>query len=383
MSGRPQRELLCQGNEAVVEGSLAAGVRFFGGYPITPSTEIAEILSVELPKVGGTFIQMEDEIAGIGSCLGASLSGAKSMTATSGPGFSLMQELIGFGCIAEIPMVIVNVMRYGPSTGLPTSPSQGDVMQARWGTHGDHPIIVLTAASVLEAFHMTVKAFNFSEKYRIPVILLLDEVVGHMREKVLLPADEEVQVVNRVKPEIPPDWYKPYEVTNTGVPPMASFGEGYRYHVTGLVHDEMGFPTQVKSEVTASTDRLFDKITRGFADICITDSYQTDDAELIVVAYGSVARSAREAVDQLREKGHKAGLFQITTLWPFPRTSLENTAKVARMMVVVEMNRGQIYREVWRVSRGRWTVHKVSGTDGEMIAPQMIVDAVKEYGQWR
>ncbi|HPP06521.1 MAG TPA: 2-oxoacid:acceptor oxidoreductase subunit alpha, partial [Syntrophorhabdaceae bacterium] len=240
---RPCREFLLQGNEAIVEGALRAGCRFFAGYPITPATEISEAMSVKLPQVGGTFIQMEDEIASIAAVIGASLAGVKSMTATSGPGFSLMQENIGFAIMAEVPCVIVDAMRGGPSTGLPTSPAQGDVMQARWGTHGDHPIIVLCPSTIRECYDLTIKAFNLSEKFRNPVILLVDEVVAHMREKITFFDDEEIEIFNRIKPNMPPEWYIPYADTPSGVPPMANFGEGYRYHVTGLTHDIRGFPT--------------------------------------------------------------------------------------------------------------------------------------------
>lgn len=380
MSRDAARELLLQGNEAVVEGAIAAGCRFYAGYPITPSTEIAEALSVRLPALDGTFIQMEDEIASLGACLGASLAGAKTMTATSGPGFSLMQELIGYGCIAEIPTVIVNVMRAGPSTGLPTSPSQGDVMQARWGTHGDHPIIVLTASGVREAFDATVRAFNLAEKYRNPVILLLDEVVGHMREKVRLPAPEAVERLERIRPSVPPEWYAPYEETNTGVPPMAPFGDGYRYHVTGLVHDRLGFPTQKRTEILAGTDRLFKKIERGFREICRTEEVGLDDATAAVVAYGAVARSAREAVEAARAEGRRVGLLALQTLWPFPRFAFERIlgADGVRSLLVCEMNRGQVYREVLRVARGRCEVHKLSKVDGELIAPQEVAKALRE-----
>ncbi|PLX39847.1 MAG: 2-oxoglutarate synthase subunit alpha [Deltaproteobacteria bacterium] len=369
---------LLQGNEAVVEGALYAGCSFYAGYPITPSTEIAEVLSIKLPERGGTFIQMEDEIASIGACLGASLAGAKSMTATSGPGFSLMQELIGYGVISEIPMVLVNVMRFGPSTGLPTSPSQGDVMQARWGTHGDHPIIVLTADSVPETFEMTVKAFNFSEKYRIPVILLLDEVVGHMREKIVLPAEGEVKVVDRLKPEMPPEWYAPYADTNTGVPPMAAFGDGYRHHVTGLVHDAQGFPTAKPEEVISGMDRLFSKISRGFSEVCLTEELYCEDAKTIILSYGSAARSARDAVETLRADGEKVGLLKLKTLWPFPKAALEKYANSVETIIVAEMNRGQIYREVWRVARGRWQVGKALAPYGNMLTPEMILDVARK-----
>ena len=282
----PGRALLLQGNEAMVEGALAAGCRFFAGYPITPATEISEAMSYRLPALGGTFIQMEDEIASMGAVIGASMAGVKAMTATSGPGFSLMQENLGFACMAEVPCVIVNVMRGGPSTGLPTRVSQEDVMQARWGTHGDHPIIVLAAATTLDCFHLTVRAFNLAERYRTPVILLLDEVVAHTREKVTLPPPEAVTVVNRQRPDMPPEWYLPYADTPSGVPPMAAFGEGYRYHVTGLVHDVRGFPTERPDEIELLRRRLFRKITQHFHDILTVREEQADDAELLVVAYG-------------------------------------------------------------------------------------------------
>ncbi|GAB6063654.1 2-oxoacid:acceptor oxidoreductase subunit alpha [Deferrisoma palaeochoriense] len=381
MRPKGSRELLLQGNEAVVEAALAVGCTFYAGYPITPSTEIAEGLAARLPAVGGTFIQMEDEIASLAACLGASLAGAKAMTATSGPGFSLMQELIGYGCIAEIPVVIVDVMRGGPSTGLPTSPSQGDVMQSRWGTHGDHPIIVLTASSVREAFDQTVRAFNLSEKYRNPVILLLDEVVGHMREKVRLPARGAVERVDRIRPSMPPEWYAPYDETNTGVPPMAAFGDGYRYHVTGLVHDRMGFPTQQKTEIVQGLNRLFRKIERGFREICVTEDVRLDDAEAVVVAYGSVARSAREAVEELRAQGKRAGLLRLQTLWPFPRAAFERLLGRGgvKALLVCEMNRGQVYREVLRVARGRADVHKLVRNDGELITPAEIAKGLREW----
>lgn len=375
--------ILLQGNEAVVRGALKAGVNFFAGYPITPSTEIAEGLSEKLPEKGGVFMQMEDEIAGLGACLGASLAGARAMTATSGPGFSLMQELIGFGCIAEIPVVVVNVMRLGPSTGQPTAISQGDVMQARWGTHGDHPIIALTADSVSEAYAMTIRAVHFSEKYRVPVILLLDEVVAHMREMVEFPVPGEIEAASRPAPKVPPEWFIPYEQTATGVPPMPAFGDGYRHHVTGLLHDVNGFPTAVKSEITAFSDRLFDKVQRGFGEICITETVYGDDAELLIMAYGSVARSAREAVEMLRAEGFPAGLFKLTTIWPFPRAALENAAPTAKTALVCELNRGQIYREALRVSRGRRTVKKLTRVDGELLDPAAIAAAAREAMGWR
>jgi 2-oxoglutarate ferredoxin oxidoreductase subunit alpha len=372
------RAKLMQGNEACAEGAIAAGCRFFAGYPITPASEIAEGLSVRLPQVDGTFIQMEDEIASMGAIIGASLAGAKSMTATSGPGFSLMQENLGYACIAEVPCVVVNVMRGGPSTGLPTNPSQGDVMQARWGTHGDHPIIVLSASSVLECFTLTVKAFNFSERYRTPVILLLDEVVAHMREKVVLPKPSEVEVIDRVKPSVPPEWYLPYEDTSFGVPPMGIFGEGYRYHVTGLIHDIRGFPTLRQDEIEPFVTRLFRKISGHSDDIRLVEHFMTVDAEIIIIAYGCVARSAHRAVLEARSEGMKVGMLKLTTLWPFPRSFIQLLIKAGKTLLVPEMNMGQVSREVKRVNEGMTQVLTLNKIDGTIISPKEILATIKE-----
>ncbi len=368
---------LMQGNEAVAEGALASGVSFFAGYPITPSTEIAEILADRLPESGGKFIQMEDEIGSIAAIIGASIGGSKSLTATSGPGFSLMQENLGFACLAEIPLVIVNVMRAGPSTGLPTSPSQGDVMQARWGTHGDHPIIVLTPSSVEEAFHYTTKAVNFSEKYRNPVIVLMDEVIGHMRARVNLPPQSMVERINRVQPNMPPEWYLPYERSANGVAPMASFGDGYRYHITGLVHDAKGFPTANPNEARDNIRGLFAKIERGFREICLVDYELMEDAEHAIVAYGSMVLSARSALEQLRKSGIKVGLIKLGTLWPFPRFALEHYLPQLKTVLVPELNMGQIYREVLRVNAGKSQIEKINRVNGTIIAPDEIVKTVK------
>jgi len=370
----PPRRRLLQGNDAVVEGALAAGCRFFAGYPITPATEISEVMASKLPGVGGTFIQMEDEIASLGAVIGASLAGVKAMTATSGPGFSLMQENLGFACIAEVPCVIVNVMRGGPSTGLPTHVSQGDVMQARWGTHGDHPIIVLAAATTRECFELTVRAFYLAEKYRTPVILLTDEVVAHTREIMTLPPSEAVEVVNRVRPTVPPEWYIPYEDNARGVPPMGIFGDGYRYHVTGLMHDVRGFPTERHDEVEPLVRRLFRKIQQHFADIMWVREDLMADAEIMVVAYGSVARSAHRAVHEARERGVKAGLMQLITLWPFPRQLLEPRLRQVRAVLVPELNLGQISREVKRVNQGVTRVNTLNRIDGDLITPDEIVE---------
>ena len=368
--------MLLQGNEAVVEGALRAGCRFFAGYPITPATEISEILSIKLPQVGGTFIQMEDEIASLGAVVGASLAGVKSMTATSGPGFSLMQENLGFAIIAEVPCVIVNVMRGGPSTGLPTFPSQSDVMQARWGTHGDHPAIVLSASTVRECYDITIQAFNLSEKFRTPVIVLIDEVVAHMREKMTLSDGEEIGIFNRVKPTVPPEWYIPFEDTPSGVPAMANFGEGYRYHVTGLTHDIRGFPTSRSDEIGPFIARLHRKISQHFLEIQRAEFFETEDAEITIVAYGCVARSAKRAMIEAREKGIKVGLLKLVTLWPFVRSAVEKVLQTSKFLIVPEMNMGQVSREVKRVNRGMAKVLTLNKVDGTIITPEEILNRI-------
>ncbi len=377
MGKRDPREVLLQGNEAIVEGALRAGCRFFAGYPITPATEIAEILSARLPRVDGVFIQMEDEIASLGAVIGASLAGAKAMTATSGPGFSLMQENLGFAVMAEAPCVVVNVMRGGPSTGLPTAPSQGDVMQARWGTHGDHPMIVLCPSTVRECYDLTIRAFNLSEKYRNPVILLVDEVIAHMREKVTISDQETVDIYDREKPAVPPEWYIPFEDTLRGVPAMADFGSGYRYHVTGLTHDVRGFPTSRPDESGPLIMRLFRKISQNLADIQTSEFFAADDAEIMVVAYGCVARSAKRAIREAREMGIKAGLLRPVTLWPFVRSALEKALTTARVVIVPEMNMGQLSREVKRVNPGTAKVLTLNKVDGTMITAAEILERIK------
>ena len=370
------KRLLLQGNEAVVHGALAAGCRFFAGYPITPASEISELLSVMLPTVGGTLIQMEDEIASMGAIIGASLAGVKSMTATSGPGFSLIQENLGYACITEVPCVVVNVMRGGPSTGLPTNVSQGDVLMARWGTHGDHPIIVLAVSSVADCFSTTVRAFNLSEKYRVPVILLSDEVVAHTRECVVLPSQDKIRVVDRISPNVPPEWYKPYADNNRGVPDMASFGDGYRHHVTGLVHDERGYPTQQSKEIGSFLLRLHDKITKGFSEIMITKTQMMDDADICVIAYGCVSRSAMMAIKMARAHGIKAGLLQLITLFPFPRKAVDVALRQCKAAIVPELNLGQMAREINRVNQTGTRVIKYNRIDGQMITPDEILKQI-------
>lgn len=366
------------GNEACVEAALAAGVRFYAGYPITPSSEIAELMAVLLPKLGGKFIQMEDEIASMGAVIGASLTGVKAMTATSGPGFSLKQENIGFAAMAEVPCVIVNVQRGGPSTGLPTLPAQGDVMQARWGTHGDHPIIVIAPSSVRETFEQTLRAFNLSEKYRVPVILLLDEIVGHVTEKIELPDPATIEIIDRTKPVVPPEQYKPYSQTESDVPPMANFGEGYRYHVTGLTHDETGFPTNDPKEIDALTRRLSGKIERHREQIIQVEAEYLDDARIAVVAYGSTARSARRAVLMARQERVQVGLLRPVVLWPFPDKHIFALATQASHLIMPEMNLGQMVREVDRAAKGQAEVISITRVDGEPIQPQQILEKIME-----
>ncbi len=376
---KKRKELFAQGNEAVVEGALIAGCSFYGGYPITPSSEIMEGMAVRLPKTeDGVFIQMEDEIASLGAVIGGSLSGRKAMTATSGPGFSLMQEHLGYACMVEAPLVIVNVMRGGLSTGLPTSPAQGDVQQARWGTHGDHPIIVLSASNVQECLEMTVRAFNMAEKYRTPVILLLDEITAHTREKIVLPREGELEVFNRVIPTMPPEWYKPYEETVRGVPPMPAIGSGYRFHVTGLTHDHLGYPTSKPTEVDDLMDRLYRKIDQFLPHVQLVEEIQTDDCEVGIIAYGCVARSAERAVELARAQGVKAGLLKLKTLFPYPRVATERMMGTARAVVVPEMNMGQISREVKRVNNGKTRVKALNRVDGQIITPSEILKAVMQ-----
>jgi len=369
---------LMQGNEACVEGAIAAGMRFYAGYPITPSTEIAELSAERLPLVGGRFMQMEDEIGGMAAIIGASLTGAKSMTATSGPGFSLKQENIGYASIAEVPCVIVNVQRGGPSTGMPTSPAQGEVMQARWGTHGDHPTIALTPSSVRETFDLTIKAFNFAEKYRTPVILLMDEVIGHMREKVQLPDPSEIEIIDRKRPDCSSEEYLPYEADNDLVPPMADFGTGYRYHVTGLVHDETGFPSNSTAEADKLIRRLSDKIEMHRDEIESWEEENTEDAEVLILSYGCVARSSKSAMNILRERGIKAGTFRPITIWPFPEKRLRELAAKVKTIVVPEMNLGQLVLEVERICGCNAKIEKLNKVSCEIIYPEEIVSKIEE-----
>lgn len=373
------RILLLQGNQAIVEGAIAAGCKFFGGYPITPSTEVAEALSERLPKVGGKFIQMEDEIASMGAVIGASLTGKKVMTATSGPGFSLKQELIGYACAAEVPIVIVNVQRVGPSTGQPTSPSQGDVMQARWGTHGDHWLIALTPGSVPECFDLTMRAYALSEKYRVPVILLMDEVIGHMREKIELPDNyDDIPQAERKQPTCAPEDFKAYAADESLVPPMPAFGSGYRWHVTGLVHDETGFPKGTPAATVAATDRQHDKIFNNLEDIVEVENYMMDDAEYAVVAFGGASRASFEAVDMARKEGIKVGLVRPITIWPFAEKQITELSKKVKHIIVHELNYGQYVLEVERVVAGKVPVTLFAKYNNEPATPDQLLAKIKE-----
>ena len=370
--------VLMQGNEACVEGAIAAGMRLYAGYPITPSTEIAEFSAIRLPEVGGKFIQMEDEIASIACAIGASVAGVKSMTATSGPGFSLKQENLGYACLAEIPVVVVDVQRTGPSTGLPTSPAQGDVMMARWGTHGDHPIIVLSPSSVRETYSLSIRAFNLSEKYRTPVILLMDEIIGHLREGVNLPDPEDIDIVNRPSVQYPEPKRKPYHLKpGRLVPRMAPFGKGQRYNITGLIHDEAGFPTNSSEETEKLITRLMHKVSDNYDDIVRVEESHMEDAEYMIFCYGGTMRSAITAMEHLRERGVNCGIFRPITIWPFPEKELSKYAGKMKKIVVAEHNCGQLLYEVERLIKGTTPISFVGKYNGTVITPEEIENAVE------
>ena len=375
------RARLMQGNEAVAEGAIAAGVTFFAGYPITPSTEIAEQMAKLLPQIGGTFLQMEDEIGAMGAILGASLAGAKVMDATSGPGFSLKQELIGYAACAEIPCVVVNVQRVGPSTGQPTAPSQGDVMQARWGTHGDHPIIALSPWSVRESFDLAVLSVNYAERFRTPVILLMDEIVGHLRENVTLPSAGELDIYPRRLPKkTRAEGYQPFAVGEDLVPDVARFGDGYRIHVTGLLHDETGFPSGSPAVTEQLIHRLHEKINRVGEEIIHTEEHFMEDAEYAVVSYGGTARTAYEAVRAARADGIKVGFLRLKTIWPFADAAVGRLADRVRSILVVELNYGQLVGEVTRAAHGT-PVRPCLKYNMLDFTPQEITAAIRQMSE--
>ena len=367
-----------QGNEACALGAIAAGCRFYAGYPITPSSEVAETMARELPRHDGFFVQMEDEIASMGAVVGASLGGAKATTATSGPGFSLKQENLGYAAMTETPCVIINVMRGGPSTGMPTRPGQGDIMQARWGTHGDHPIIVLTPASVGEIYSETIRAFNLSEQLRVPVVVLFDETLGHLLETVDLTPPGLESIAERKWADCPHEDFQPYAHTEDLVPAMARPGDGYRAHTTGLTHGENGFPTQVPAEGARGVCRLLDKLEHHHELITSYQAVECEDAEIVIVAFGIVARAAQRAVKSLHARGIRAGLVRPLTLWPFPDKEFLDVAGKAKAIVVAEMNAGQLVLEIERICERATNVSRVNRFDGEVIMPAEIEAAVEE-----
>ena len=358
-----------------MEGALAAGVRFYAGYPITPSTSIAEMMSQRLPQVGGKFIQMEDEIASVNALIGASLTGLKVIGATSGPGLSLKQESFGVAMLMEVPCVMIDVQRVGPSTGMATMPAQGDVMAARWGTHGDHPVIVLAASTVGECFELTVKAVNLAERFRTMVFLLTDAILASLLEKVELP--DTVETIDRIRTTVPPGQYKPYAADENGVPPIADFGSGYHWYASSNVHDENGYLATSKHDVAwALFQRLHDKVWKHRDEFTFYSTEWLDDAETVVLAYGSTARSARAAVKTARQQGIKVGLLKLMTLWPFPDELVTQIATKARKIIVPEMNMGQIVEKVREVTCGKVEVVSVAKVDGKLIPPQEILEAI-------
>lgn len=374
------KKCFLQGNEAITEGAIYAGARFYAGYPITPSSEIAESSSNRMLEVGGYFVQMEDELASMAAIAGASLSGMKAFTATSGPGFSLMQENLGMAQIAEIPCVVVNVQRSGPSTGLATKPAQADIMQIRWGRHGDQAIIALAPASVQECFDLMVRAFNLAEKYRTPVVLMPDEIVGHMRESIVIPDAGELRVIDRKKPACAPDEYLPFKFDNEddGIAPMAEYGSDYVFHVTSSMHGDRGFSQNDPANAQKKIDHLYDKIYSHVDDIVETKEFCTDDMDMLIVTSGSTTRAAHEAVLQARQLDMKVGLVQLVTLWPFADKQLASLAKRVKKVLVPEMNKGQMLGEVQRAIGGYVPVHALQKTNGIGIEPAEILAAIKE-----
>ena len=371
-------EFFMSGDEACAEGAISAGCRFFAGYPITPATEIAERMSDRLPEVGGTYIQMEDELASMAAVLGASWGGVKAMTATSGPGFSLMMENIGLGVMMETPCVVANVQRAAPSTGLPTLVAQGDMMQARWGSHGHYSIIALSPSSPQEVYDHTIKAFNLSERFRLPVLVMTDGAVGHMYEKVVIQPRDKVHLVPRRKPEVPPGEYQPYEPDADLVPPMANSGEGYRFHVTGLTHDERGYPAMNAEAQDRLIRRLVEKVEKYSEEIIELEEDGIDGAEVVVCAYGITARVSLIAVERARNEGIPVGMLRLVTVWPFPQGRIAEIARQVKAFVVPEINYGQISLEVERSAGGAAKTILVPHMGGAVHDPQVILEAIRQ-----
>lgn len=365
------------GDVACAEGALAVGCRFFAGYPITPATEISERMAERLPLMGGVYIQMEDEIASMNAVLGASWGGQRAMSATSGPGFSLMMENLGLGIMLETPCVLVNVQRGGPSTGLPTSVGQGDMMQARWGSHGSYEIIALCPNSPQEMFDLTIRAFNLSEQFRLPVLIMADEVVGHMTEKVVIPPAEKIEIYPRRKATVPPEEYLPYKPDKDLVPPMVNAGEGYHIHITGLTHDERGYPVISVEAQQKLVRRLSDKILLNKDKIIMTEEDGIDGADVVVCAYGISARTAIYPIQEARKQGIKVGLLRLITAWPFPEEKIKTIAEKVKAFVVPELNYGQMVREVERCCAGKAETILVSHMGGDTHEPKEILEAIK------
>lgn len=372
------KQRLLQGNQAIVEGAFYAGARFYAGYPITPSSEIAEECSKKMPQIGGVYMQMEDEIASIGAVIGASLAGAKSFTATSGPGFSLMQENLGLAVMGEVPCVVIDVQRSGPSTGLATKPAQSDIMQARWGRHGDQSVIALAPASVGECFTLIVTAFNFAEKFRVPVIFAADEVVGHMRENVLLPAPGELEIIERKKPVGPPENYLPFQPDEDGIAPLASYGSDYVFHVSSSMHGPNGYSNNDPANAAWRVAQLHRKLEMHRDEIVLTRTFDADDAEVLIIAFGATTRAGRAAALELRRQGVKAGVLQLVTIWPFADQEVKRFARNARTVIVPEMNySGQAAGEVRKILGAGADLRQVNSYNGEVITPRDILDVLK------
>ncbi|MBC7341236.1 MAG: 2-oxoacid:acceptor oxidoreductase subunit alpha [Clostridia bacterium] len=371
-------QLFMQGNEAIAEGAIACGARFYAGYPITPSSEIAEVASRRLPQVGGVYLQMEDELASMAAIIGASLSGVKSFTATSGPGFSLMQENLGVAVMEEVPCVVVDVQRSGPSTGLATKPAQADLMQARWGRHGDQAVICLSPATVRECFDLTIEAFNLSERFRVPVILLADEIVAHMRENVELPDPSSIKVVDRKLPTCPPEEYLPFKPDPDGVPPLAYYGSEYIFHATSSMHGERGYSQNDPENAAKKIERLFSKLTRHMDEIVhFKRYYPGDEFDLLIITFGATTRPARAAAQRAKGEGIRAGVLQLITLWPFPEELVEKEARRASSVLVCELNLGQLVHEVKRAA-GKDKVFGLHKANGEGFTPKEILSRIKE-----
>ncbi|MHA1959041.1 MAG: 2-oxoacid:acceptor oxidoreductase subunit alpha [Candidatus Thorarchaeota archaeon] len=373
----PERVMFTMGDIASAEGALSAGCRYFGGYPITPATEIAEWMSLRMPELGGAYVQYEDEIASITSVIGASWTGAKAMTATSGPGVSLMLEAIGLAVMTETPLVVVNIMRGGPSTGQPTKGQQGDVMQPKWGSHGDYQIIALTPASVQEMFDQTVQAFNLSEKYRTPVFVLADETVGHMRERLVIPDEKDLKLEYRKLPSGPPEDYLPFKADDDLVPPMALFGSKYQFYATGLTHDERGYPSDKEHIQIDLITRLNNKILHNADKIIDLEEFMLDDAKICVVSYGTPSRSAKKAIKEARGAGIKVGMLRLKTVWPFPEETVARIASEVEHIIVAEQNLGQVYYMV-KAFAGITPVHLMAKPAGMPQLPNEIIDKIKE-----